>query len=87
VPVVSDATCKTAYGAALDEATELCAGAAGIDSCSGDSGGPLFANANPRIQVGIVTWGYGCAKKRYPGVYAEVNNPQIRGWITTTPGV
>ncbi|MGH9012123.1 MAG: S1 family peptidase [Acidimicrobiia bacterium] len=80
VPVVSDASCRKVYGASLDPATEVCAGASGIDSCYGDSGGPLFANGS-KIQVGIVSWGNGCAKKRFPGVYAEVNNPDIRGWI------
>ncbi|HEV3364804.1 MAG TPA: serine protease [Acidimicrobiia bacterium] len=84
VPVVSDATCQGAYRASLDPATEVCAGAPGSDSCYGDSGGPLFANSTTDIQVGIVSWGNGCGKKRFPGVYAEVNNPNIRGWITTT---
>jgi trypsin len=83
VPVVSDATCSGVYGASLDAATMVCAGAPNIDSCYGDSGGPLFArnNGDP-IEVGIVSWGNGCAKKRFPGVYSEVNNPEIRDWIT-----
>jgi trypsin len=81
VPVVSDAACRSAYGASMDPATEVCAGAAGIDSCYGDSGGPLFEDGSSDIQVGIVSWGNGCAKKRFPGVYAEVNNPEIRTWI------
>jgi secreted trypsin-like serine protease len=84
VPVVSDATCKNVYGSSLDAATEVCAGASGLDSCYGDSGGPLFANDGSRIQVGIVSWGNGCAKKRFPGVYAEVNNSEIRNWIDDT---
>jgi secreted trypsin-like serine protease len=65
----------------------VCAGAPNIDSCYGDSGGPLFArnNGSP-IQIGIVSWGNGCAKKRFPGVYSEVNNTEstgigIRNWI------
>lgn len=88
VPAVSDATCSQIYGNSLDPATMLCAGAPGIDSCQGDSGGPLFATAGgARIQMGIVSWGQGCAKKRFPGVYSEVNNASIRAWITATSGV
>ena len=88
VPVVSDATCRGSYGASLHEATMVCAGAPGIDSCYGDSGGPMFANdGSSRLQIGIVSWGNGCAKKRFPGVYSEVNSSSIRSWIFTNAGV
>ena len=88
VPAVDDATCRSAYGSSLDAATMVCAGAPNIDSCYGDSGGPLFATeAGSRVQVGIVSWGQGCAKKRFPGVYSEVNSPAIRDWIRNTSGV
>jgi secreted trypsin-like serine protease len=88
VPAVDDPTCRSAYGTSLHALTMVCAGAPNIDSCYGDSGGPLFATeAGSRIQVGIVSWGRGCAKKRYPGVYSEVNSSSIRGWIRDTSGV
>lgn len=88
VPAVSDASCSAVYGKSLDQPTMLCAGAPGIDSCYGDSGGPLFATSGGTpVQMGIVSWGNGCAKKRFPGVYSEVNNSSIRGWITATSGV
>ena len=88
VPAVSDSQCARVYGASLHAESMLCAGAPGIDSCQGDSGGPLFATpGGSRIQMGIVSWGNGCAKKRFPGVYSEVNNASIRAWITQTAGV
>ena len=54
----------------------VCAARDGIDSCQGDSGGPLIikgAIASADVQVGIVSWGIGCADPSYPGVYARVS--------------
>lgn len=79
VPFVSDATCR-AYGGlyrGLVAGEEICAGyeAGGVDTCQGDSGGPMFRrdDAGAWIQVGIVSWGDGCAQPKAPGVYAEVS--------------
>jgi secreted trypsin-like serine protease len=89
VAAVSDATCTAVYRSSMHEPTMLCAGQSGKDSCQGDSGGPLFATAadGSRVHMGIVSWGIGCAKKRFPGVYGETNNPAIRGWINQLTGV
>jgi secreted trypsin-like serine protease len=77
VPFVSDADCKAAYGSSLVAGEEICAGynQGGVDTCQGDSGGPMFRrdNAGAWIQVGIVSWGEGCARPGYPGVYTEVS--------------
>ena len=59
----------------------------GEDSCQGDSGGPLvIKGADPNgaddVQVGVVSWGYGCAMAEYPGVYARVSSQYE--WIRTT---
>ncbi|MGP4045241.1 serine protease [Streptomyces sp. 2A115] len=78
VPFVSDATCRSYdqyEGLVSNE--EICAGfaAGGVDTCQGDSGGPMFRkdNAGAWIQVGIVSWGIGCAQPNAPGVYTEVS--------------
>ncbi|CAM3409644.1 serine protease [Stackebrandtia soli] len=78
VPFVPDAECADAYGADLDPDTMLCAGVpeGGIDTCQGDSGGPMIARteAGDPVQVGVVSWGQGCARPGYPGVYTQVSN-------------
>jgi trypsin len=86
VPVVSDSSCTTAYGTSLHAASMLCAGTAGKDSCQGDSGGPLFDKGR-LVQLGTVSWGSGCARAGYPGVYGELNMPVIRDWIRSNAGV
>jgi len=56
----------------------MCAADTNQDSCQGDSGGPLYDSDNNAL-VGIVSWGYGCAQARYPGVYSRISH-QI-SWI------
>lgn len=66
--------------------TVICAIGPGIDACRGDSGGPLNAavyhlrSGRPvAVQVGIVSWGIGCAVPGNPGVYTRVS--WYLGWI------
>ena len=76
VPIVSDAECRDAYGQSEIEDSMLCAGVpeGGKDSCQGDSGGPLACeDTGSRYLAGVVSWGYGCARPNYPGVYTEVS--------------
>ena len=79
VPFVSDTTCnsRSMYNGSVIATDEICAGytAGGVDTCQGDSGGPMFRrdNANAWVQVGIVSWGDGCARPNKPGVYTQVS--------------
>jgi len=69
------------YSGAISE-DMICAGAFGKDSCQGDSGGPLTVKKRTTQKhelVGVVSWGYGCARDGLAGVYAEV--AKLRGWI------
>ena len=68
-------TCSVDYSGGINEATMMCAGVGGgKDSCQGDSGGPLFTRSGDTFtQVGIVSWGYGCARSEFPGVYSRVS--------------
>ena len=77
VPFITDAQCGQAYSD-LVPAEEICAGnwtSGGVDTCQGDSGGPMFRrdSANAWVQVGIVSWGIGCARPENPGVYSQVS--------------
>ena len=83
VPFVSNEQCATNYGASTITENMLCAGyeEGGKDSCQGDSGGPLLYQENGQWQqVGIVSFGQGCAEPGYPGVYARVEN--YGDWIS-----
>ncbi|TAN46780.1 MAG: trypsin-like serine protease [Methylococcaceae bacterium] len=77
VPIVSNATCQRAYGR-LDKITGnmLCAGfkEGGRDSCQGDSGGPALVEINGRwLLAGVVSFGEGCARANYYGIYTRVS--------------
>lgn len=85
MPIVNQTVCSDAY-ASFGGITDrmICAGltAGGKDACQGDSGGPLVADGK---LVGVVSWGYGCARPNYPGVYSRV--AAVRDWITKKTGV
>jgi trypsin len=78
VQVIADSSCVSplAYGTDFDATTMVCAGymSGGVDTCAGDSGGPLEApleGGGYRL-VGITSWGDGCAQAGLPGVYTRV---------------
>ncbi|MGP4114881.1 S1 family peptidase [Streptomyces sp. 4N509B] len=71
VPVVSDVDCKDSYPVRYHATSMVCAGVpeGGVDTCQGDSGGPLVIGGR---LAGITSWGNGCAREGYPGVYARM---------------
>lgn len=79
VPIVSteEANAPTAYNGDILESM-LAAGYidGGKDSCQGDSGGPMvvFNASNEPVQVGVVSWGEGCARANKYGVYSKVSH-------------
>lgn len=86
VPLVDQALCQAAgdnnsnYGFIGDDA--FCAGfpAGGKDSCQGDSGGPIIVETNGSYeQLGIVSWGDGCADANAYGVYTNISH--FESWI------
>jgi len=80
VPVISNVDCDQYYDTITD--SMLCAyiTGGGKDSCQGDSGGPALVRVNDEwLQVGIVSWGIGCARPNYPGVYSRVS--YLYSWV------
>lgn len=61
----------------------LAAYTTGRDTCSGDSGGPLFLDSTPPLLAGITSFGIGCARRNTPGIYTNVGNfaPWIRSFL------
>jgi len=73
---------------AKDNMTNMVIG--GIDSCKGDSGGPLWTQGNltnydgtlledVAVLIGTVSRGVGCARPNIPGIYGRVK--KIWRWI------
>ncbi|MBM2622569.1 serine protease [Actinoplanes sp. LDG1-06] len=88
VPIVPDEKCAVAYkkaGVTLVDDEQICAGSPQADTCQGDSGGPMVGHGKHGewVQVGIVSWGLGCARDGYPGVYTQLSTfrPAIKAAV------
>lgn len=70
-PILSPQVCCRAYGCPPFTERMVCAGIieGGKGVCHGDSGSPLVVN---KVLIGLVSWGYGCARPNYPGVFTNV---------------
>mmetsp|Transcript_16360 Transcript_16360/g.39956 ORF Transcript_16360/g.39956 Transcript_16360/m.39956 type:complete len:413 (+) Transcript_16360:1-1239(+) len=68
---------STMYNGLIKDDAMLCAGdrQGGKDACFGDSGAPLFEVDNGAYtQIGVVSFGAGCARPDRPGVYSRVSS-------------
>ncbi|XP_071583518.1 transmembrane protease serine 9 [Heliangelus exortis] len=82
VTMIGDQACKKFYPVQISSRM-VCAGfpQGTVDSCSGDAGGPLACKepSGKWFLAGITSWGYGCARPYFPGVYTKVT--AVQGWI------
>ncbi|XP_023165803.2 proclotting enzyme isoform X2 [Drosophila hydei] len=88
VPIISRRTCEQSYKSVFQfvqfSDKLICAGSSTVDACQGDSGGPLML---PQLDgsiyryylLGIVSFGYECAKPGFPGVYTRTSS--YMNWI------
>lgn len=95
--LVSDLLCEEQY-AAIEQsitASMICAGGGRtrLDTCYGDSGGPLLVDqgspARPPqdyVLVGLVDFGNGCAQIGYAGVYTRVANGEVMSFLLSGIG-
>mmetsp|Transcript_12399 Transcript_12399/g.13720 ORF Transcript_12399/g.13720 Transcript_12399/m.13720 type:complete len:290 (+) Transcript_12399:1004-1873(+) len=95
VPLTTNVECGRYYSQYNIDQTMICAGIIGPcngqnqpkckDACQGDSGGPMAINPEGTwIQVGVVSWGIGCARPDNFGVYGRVS--YANKWISDTIG-
>ncbi len=83
IPTFGNAYCGSVHGTLFDAATMICAGdlANGIDTCFGDSGGPLALRiGDVKTLIGDTSWGPDpCANPVRPGVYGRMS--AFRPWL------
>lgn len=85
LPILTNVDCKKSnYTPSMISDTMLCAGYISEgkkDACQGDSGGGLTAERSDKRheQIGVVSWGIGCGRAGYPGVYTRVT--KYLDWI------
>ncbi|ROT71663.1 hypothetical protein C7M84_009999 [Penaeus vannamei] len=83
--LITTEECKTTEDLPSDTSV-ICALTPNKDTCSGDSGGPLFTQLcdGRWAQLGIVSYGFECARPSRPGVYTKVS--AYFDWIETNSG-
>jgi trypsin len=100
VPIVADEVAAEAYPyliegvdplfGGFENETQVAAGypEGGVDTCQGDSGGPLLVSAGTEMRlVGDTSYGVGCAREGFPGVYGRLADTTLREWLAVVaPG-
>ncbi|KAH9513113.1 hypothetical protein Btru_035885 [Bulinus truncatus] len=88
VPVVRHQKCRRVFEYNITS-SQVCAGykRGGIDSCAGDSGGPLLCtnydnDPEKYYLYGVTSYGEGCGKKGKFGIYTKVSS--YLNWIYQT---
>jgi secreted trypsin-like serine protease len=82
VPIWRSDDCRRVYPTLTSR--QICAGKieGGADSCQGDSGGALLVQVDTALrQLGIVSFGIGCARPGVPGVYTDLRATEIKAWV------
>ncbi|KAM7355855.1 proclotting enzyme-like [Cochliomyia hominivorax] len=81
VPIINRQVCEQSYRTVFNfvkfSEMLICAGNSNVDACQGDSGGPLMmpqmvGNSFQYYLLGVVSFGYECARTGFPGVYTRV---------------
>ena len=88
VVIADDLACTDSYaavGTTVRPDTMLCAGRTGgrVDTCQGDSGGPMVVpvSGGGFRFVGDTSFGIGCARPEFPGVYGRLADDPLRSII------
>ncbi|KAM8819876.1 enteropeptidase [Eudromia elegans] len=82
VPLITNEKCQQWMPEYSISENMMCAGydKGGVDSCKGDSGGPLMLeDGNRWFLAGVTSFGYQCALPQRPGVYTRVT--RFVDWI------
>ncbi|HEX6619274.1 MAG TPA: serine protease [Solirubrobacteraceae bacterium] len=90
MPFASDSSCQSSWASeGADTSIMVCAGAPGIDSCFGDSGGPLAVSYDDPVNhvtypvlAGIVSYGDLACDGSPPGVYTRVASTAIHRYLS-----
>lgn len=91
LPIQNSITCRNSLNSSYEFTDNMfCAGRGkgNADTCKGDSGGPLMQSMKNDLgqtywtQVGIISWGIGCAQIGTYGFYTQV--AKLKEWIEST---
>ena len=89
VPLVEYDVCNDidSYEGYVEPESMFCAGyeEGGQDACQGDSGGPIVelnSQGSSARLLGIISWGKGCGRANYYGVYTKIS--AVEAWISET---